>query len=64
MEENLEKETEVIEEVEDKKLSKKQVKKYEKEIEDLNTQVFDWQQKYALALNTAAHQVFMMSSSI
>ena len=38
MEENLEKETEVIEEVEDKKISRKQVKKYEKEIEDLNKQ--------------------------
>lgn len=60
MEENLEKETEVIEEVEDKKLSKKQVKKYEKEIEDLNKQVFDWQQKYALALNTAAHHENLM----
>lgn len=60
MEENLEKETEVIEEVEDKKLSKKQVKKYEKEIEVLNKQVFDWQQKYALALNTAAHHENLM----
>ena len=60
MEENLEKETEVIEEVEDKKLSRKQVKKYEKEIEDLNKQVFDWQQKYALALNTAAHHENLM----
>jgi molecular chaperone GrpE len=60
MEENLEKETEVIEEVEDKKISKKQVKKYEKEIEDLNKQVFDWQQKYALALNTAAHHENLM----
>ena len=60
MEENLEKETEVIEEVEEKKLSKKQVKKYEKEIEDLNKQVFDWQQKYALALNTAAHHENLM----
>ena len=60
MEENLEKETEVIEEVEDKKLSKKQIKKYEKEIEDLNKQVFDWQQKYALALNTAAHHENLM----
>ena len=60
MEENLEKETEVIEEFEDKKLSKKQVKKYEKEIEDLNKQVFDWQQKYALALNTAAHHENLM----
>ena len=60
MEENLEKEAEVIEEVEDKKLSKKQVKKYEKEIEDLNKQVFDWQQKYALALNTAAHHENLM----
>ena len=60
MDENLEKEAEVIEEVEDKKLSKKQVKKYEKEIEDLNKQVFDWQQKYALALNTAAHHENLM----
>ena len=60
MEENLEKETEVIEEVEDKKISRKQVKKYEKEIEDLNKQVFDWQQKYALALNTAAHHENLM----
>lgn len=60
MEENLEKETEVIEEVEDKKLSRKQVKKYEKDIEELNKQVFDWQQKYALALNTAAHHENLM----
>ena len=35
-------------------------KKYEKEIEDLNKQVFDWQQKYALALNTAAHHENLM----
>ena len=62
MEENLEKETEVIEEEveETKKVSKKQIKKYEKEIEELNAQIFDWQQKYALALNTAAHHENLM----
>ena len=62
MEENLEKETEVIEEEveETKKVSKKQIRKYEKEIEELNTQIFDWQQKYALALNTAAHHENLM----
>ena len=62
MEENLEKETEVIEEEveETKKVSKKQIRKYEKEIEELNTQIFEWQQKYALALNTAAHHENLM----
>ena len=62
MEENLEKETEVIEEEveETKKVSKKQIKKYEKEIEELNAQIFDWQQKYALALNKAAHHENLM----
>ena len=56
MENNVEKETPVVEEVEEeKKISKKQVRKYEKEIEELNAQLNDWQQKYALALNTAAH---------
>ncbi len=45
---------------EEKKISKKQVKKYEKEIETLNIQINEWQQKYALALNTAAHHENLM----
>ena len=61
MEDNLEKDIPVVEEVEeDKKISRKQVKKYEKEIEELNKQLNDWQQKYALALNTAAHHENLM----
>ena len=61
MENNIEKETPVVEEVEEeKKISKKQVRKYEKEIEELNAQLNDWQQKYALALNTAAHHENLM----
>lgn len=65
MTDNLEKEVlneeEVEIEVEDtKKLSKKQIRKYEKEIEELNSKLSDWQQKYALALNTAAHHENLM----
>lgn len=65
MTDNLEKdvlnEEEVEIEVEDnKKLSKRQVRKYEKEIEELNAKLNDWQQKYALALNTAAHHENLM----
>ena len=64
MEENIEKDIpveETIDEQEDsKKVSKKQIRKYEKEIEELNTQIFEWQQKYALALNTAAHHENLM----
>lgn len=65
MTDNLEKdvlnEEEVEIEVEDtKKLSKKQIRKYEKEIEELNSKLNDWQQKYALALNTAAHHENLM----
>ena len=63
MEENFEKNIPLEEETEiedSKKVSKKQIKKLEKEIETLNKEVADWQQKYALALNTAAHHENLM----
>ena len=63
MEENFEKDIPLEEETEiedSKKVSKKQIKKLEKEIETLNKEVADWQQKYALALNTAAHHENLM----
>ena len=63
MDENLEKDIPVEEETEledSKKVSKRQIKKLEKEIEALNKDVIDWQQKYALALNTAAHHENLM----
>lgn len=61
MTDNLDKSLNEEVEVEDtKKVSKKQIKKYEKEIEELNVQLNEWQQKYALALNTAAHHENLM----
>ena len=63
MEENLEKDIPLEDETEiedSKKVSKKQIKKLEKEIETLNNEIADWQQKYALALNTAAHHENLM----
>ena len=64
MTDNLEKENSVNEEIEieeeGKKISKRQARKYEKEIEELNVQISEWQQKYALALNTAAHHENLM----
>ena len=61
MEENLEKDIPIEEEFDDnKKYSKKQFKKLEKEIETLTKDLADWQQKYALALNTAAHHENLM----
>lgn len=63
MEENFEKDIPLEEETEiedSKKVLKKQIKKLEKENETLNKEVADWQQKYALALNTAAHHENLM----
>ena len=63
MEENFEKDIPLEEETEiedTKKVLKKQIKKLEKENETLNKEVADWQQKYALALNTAAHHENLM----
>ena len=63
MEENFEKHIPLEEETEiedSKKVLKKQIKKLEKENETLNKEVADWQQKYALALNTAAHHENLM----
>ena len=62
MDENIEVEIPVSEEELDnqKKISKKYVKKLEKELEQMNNQVAEWQQKYALALNTAAHHENLM----
>lgn len=62
MDENIEIEIPEVEETPEdtKKISKKVVKKLEKEIEELQKQVSDWQQKYALALNTAAHHENLM----
>ena len=62
MEDNIEIEIPEVEETTEdtKKISKKVVKKLEKEIEELQKQVNDWQQKYALALNTAAHHENLM----
>lgn len=63
MEENIDIEIPVVEEEkeeETKKVSKKIVKKLEKEVEELNKRLDEWQQKYALALNTAAHHENLM----
>jgi len=65
MEDNIDVEIPVVEEEtseqeEQKKVSKKLVKKLEKEIEKLTKEINDWQQKYALALNTAAHHENLM----
>ena len=63
MEENFEKDIPLEEETEiedSKKVLKKQIKKLEKENETLIKEVADWQQKYALALNTAAHHENLM----
>jgi len=62
MDENIDIEIPEVEETPEdtKKISKKVVKKLEKEIEELQKQISDWQQKYALALNTAAHHENLM----
>ena len=61
MTDNIDVEIPVVEEQdEQKKVNKKSVKKLEKEIEELTKQLNDWQQKYALALNTAAHHENLM----
>lgn len=61
MTDNIDVEIPVVEEEQDeKKVNKKSVKKLEKEIAELTKQLNDWQQKYALALNTAAHHENLM----
>ena len=61
MTDNIDVEIPVVEEQdEQKKVNKKSIKKLEKEIEELTKQLNDWQQKYALALNTAAHHENLM----
>ena len=62
MEDNIDIEIPVVEEEQDeqKKGTKKSFKKLEKEINELTKQLNDWQQKYALALNTAAHHENLM----